>query len=306
MAASEQASWAEELQGRLTAAGADAPVVCVLDTGVKDTHPLLSDSFYPSDSHRVNPAWPDQILDGHGTEVAGLALFGDVQQAVATSLPVSLSHRLESVRILQQHQPTEPELYGAVTARAVDMPEIQAPRRVRVFLLAVSACETPGAGLEGQPTAWSAAIDALAFGRAVDGTDAKVLRLDREETPLPRLFTIATGNIRDLRATDNHLDISDLRPIEDPGQAWNALTVGAYSANDDMSGALPMFAGYTPIARRGELSPVSRTSVTFDAKNWPFKPEVVADGGNWAATPDRSGVDTPENLGILTTRLQTP
>jgi len=306
MQATEQVEWISELRGRLTVADMESPVVCVLDTGVQSTHPLLTDSMDGSDSHRVNSTWPLVVTEGHGTEMAGLALFGDVQEAVSTGFPVRLSHRLESVRILLQSDPTKPELYGAVTATAVDLPEIQAPLRNRVFLLAVTADEAEGQDLVGQPTAWSSAVDALAFGRAIDSSVGQVMRFDRDTTPNPRPFVISAGNIRSLRATDDHLAVSDLRPVEDPAQAWNALTVGAYAENDNMVGAAPMFAGYTPIAPRGELSPVSRTSVSFDMKNWPFKPEVVADGGNWAASPDRSSVDSPENLGVLTTRLQTP
>ena len=78
-----------------------------------------------------------------------------------------------------------------------------------------------------------------------------------------------------------------------PAQSWNALTIGAYSAEDDMAGAPTGFAGYAPIAPRGELAPVSRTSVVFDRKKWPLKPDVVADGGNVAASPDRSGLIRP-------------
>lgn len=124
--------------------------------------------------------------------------------------------------------------------------------------------------------------------------------------PTPRLFVVSAGNVRDVKAGDDHLARSDLEPVEDPGQSWNALTVGAYSQHDDMSGAPLDFAGYTPIAARNELSPTSRTSVTFDRKRWPFKPEVVAPGGNVAASPDSNEVDTPPNLAILTTRLQGP
>ena len=117
---------------------------------------------------------------------------------------------------------------------------------------------------------------------------------------------VSAGNIRDVVATDDHLGRSDLEPVEDPAQSWNALTVGAYSAHDDMSGAPAGFDGYQPVAPRGELSPVSRTSVLFDRKKWPFKPDVVADGGNVAASPDRTGVDTPPNLALLTTRFRSP
>lgn len=66
-----------------------------------------------------------------------------------------------------------------------------------------------------------------------------------------------------------------------------------------------VFNGYVPIAERGELSPSSRTSVSFEKSLWPFKPEVVAAGGNLALSPDGTSVDTPPNLGILTTRLST-
>jgi Subtilase family len=71
-----------------------------------------------------------------------------------------------------------------------------------------------------------------------------------------------------------------------------------------MTGAPDGFDGWTPIAPRGELSLVSRTSVVFDRQRWPFKPDVVADGGNVAASPDLTDVDTPDNLALLTTRIQ--
>ncbi|WP_312350624.1 S8 family serine peptidase [Actinomyces sp.] len=128
----------------------------------------------------------------------------------------------------------------------------------------------------------------------------------RVTPPTPRLFVVSAGNIRDVRAEDDHLDRSDAEGVEDPAQAWNALVVGAYAEHDAMDHAPDVFAGYVPIAARGELSPTSRTSVSFDQKRWPFKPDVVAPGGNLARTPDGTDVDTPENLAILTTRLQHP
>lgn len=314
--ASEQAAWVDDLRRRLRVASGNAPVVCVLDTGVQDGHPLLTDSIGQADLHVADGRWHVRPIHPHGTEMAGLALYGDLYDAVRDSQTIQLNHRLESVKILPDRDDNERDLYGAITARSVDRPEIQAARRARVFMLAVTAprprtsstvSTKPAEHLEaGRPTSWSASIDALSFGRGIDDTDPKFTYLDREEPRRPRLFVISVGNIRDVVATDDHLVRSDLEPVEDPAQSWNALSVGAYSESDDMSGAPAGFAGYVPIAQRGELSPVSRTSVVFDHKKWPFKPDVVANGGNVAAAPDGTGVDTPPNLALLTTRLQGP
>jgi hypothetical protein len=310
MPAAEQADWAEELRGRLQVAGPESPVVCVLDTGVHDGHPLLADSLAEADVHVADARWRERpVIHPHGTEMAGLALYGDLHRVVTAAQPVLLDHRLESVKILPDYGQNERDLYGAITARAVDRPEIAAPERSRVFMLAVTAPNTEADESEfaadakrGRPTSWSAAIDALTFGRAIDDTDAKLTYLDRDEPPIPRLFVISAGNIQAINPADDHLDRSDLSPVEDPAQSWNSLTVGAYSRHDDMADAPAAFAGYVPIAARGELSPVSRTSVLHGG-DWPFKPEVVADGGNIAASPDNTTADTPPNLGVLTTRL---
>lgn len=309
IAPNEQAEWVEELRRRLQVAGPDSPVVCVLDTGIHDGHPLLADSLAEADMHVVDAGWQKRPINPHGTQMAGLALYGDLHRAVTTAHPVRLDHRLESVKILPDHGENQRDLYGAITARAVDRPEIEAPDRTRVFMLAVTAPNAeadPSRATDdakrGRPTSWSAAVDALAFGRAIDDTDSKLTYLDRDEPRSPRLFVISAGNIRTINPTDNHLDRSDLSPVEDPAQAWNSLTVGAYSRHDDMAEAPTAFEGYVPIAARGELSPVSRTSVLHGG-DWPFKPEVVADGGNVAASPDKTTTDTPPNLGVLTTRL---
>ena len=310
MPAAEQAEWVEELRRRMHVAGPDSPVLCILDTGVHDGHPLLADSLAEVDVHVADPDWQKRPTDPHGTGMAGLALYGNLHQAVTTAHPVRLDHRLEAVKILPDRGQNERDLYGAITARAVDRPEIQAPDRARVFMLAVTAPNTaadePQSTDEvkrGRPTSWSAAVDALTFGRAIDDTDSKLTYLDRNEPRVPRLFVVSAGNIKTIDPAEDHLDRSDLSPVEDPAQAWNSLTVGAYSRHDDMAEAPAVFAGYVPIAARGELSPVSRTSVLHGG-DWPFKPEVVADGGNVAASPDKTSTDTPPNLGVLTTRMQ--
>ncbi|MDO5285812.1 MAG: S8 family peptidase [Actinomycetia bacterium] len=309
----EQKEWVEVLRSRLKVADSDSPVVCVLDTGIQGSHPLLRDSLAETDVHVAEAGWQKEPTRPHGTEMAGLALYSDLHQAVITEHEVRLDHRLESVKILPDCGQNDPDVYGAITARAVDRPEIQAPDRSRVFMLAVTAPQDEPDDPEsqhracGRPTSWSAAVDSLAFGRAVDDTAPGLTYLDREDPRRPRLLIVSTGNIQpgSMSAVDNHLDRSDLSPVEDPAQSWNALTVGAYSQRDEMAEAPTGFERYRPLAPRGELSPFSRTSVLHD-DDWPFKPEVVADGGNAAASPDGNSVDTPPNLGVLTTRMVHP
>jgi len=139
LSASEQRDWASELQSRVEHAGADAPVVCILDRGVQAGHPLLEDSLSVDDLHAVEPSWrKDVAIHGHGTEMAGLALYQDLQAAISTQHGVRLEHRLESVKLLPDTGSNDPDVYGAMTARAVDQAEISARDRARVFMLAIN------------------------------------------------------------------------------------------------------------------------------------------------------------------------
>ncbi|MFZ2600235.1 S8 family peptidase [Corynebacterium casei] len=318
----EQREWLDELRERITYAGNDTPAVCILDRGVDSSHPLLSQALELESLHTVSHEWKhNPVLGSHGTEMAGLALFGNLQELFINNYPVNLKHQLESVKLLPDNGEHDPDVYGAVTARAVDQPEIANIERKRVFMMAVTAQQSSNSSrltrreesnIAGRPTGWSAAIDALAYGRAIDDNKPQFTYLDRDEKRNPRLFVVSAGNIRflgpdnsDIDLSEDHLERSDAAAVEDPAQAWNAITVGAYSESDNMDGAPKEFNGYTPIAERGELSPSSRTSVSFEKRLWPFKPEVVAAGGNLALSPDGTSIDTPPNLGILTTRLST-
>lgn len=299
---------------RINEPDSTAPAVCILDRGIAPNHPLLDFAIEDSDHHVANPRWKTTPFGGHGTEMAGLALYGDLQTALTMGAPVHLHHRLESVKILPDDGSNEPEFYGQLTAEAVLGPEIEHYARPRVFMMAVTdqaqravpnTTEEQDAAKKrcGVPTSWSAVIDALAFGRNVLVTD-DLVDLDPDLKKHSRLFVISTGNADPQRAVSfsNYLDHCDLAKIEDPSQAWNAITVGAYSSTDTMEGADPLFAGYIPVAPRGELSPASRTAMLSDSTHWPFKPDVVADGGNFARSPNGELVDSPENLALVTTR----
>ncbi|ENY3730683.1 hypothetical protein A3N51_05560 [Enterobacter kobei] len=65
--------------------------------------------------------------------------------------------------------------------------------------------------------------------------------------------------------------------IHDPGQAWNALTIGAYTTKTTQDE--PEF---QPVAAEGSLSPFTSTYTLWDSV-WPLKPDVVFEGGNAGA-----------------------
>ncbi|WP_239135531.1 S8 family peptidase [Actinoplanes derwentensis] len=305
--ASEQGQWVQQLADRLSPAETNAPAVCILDTGVQREHPLLSASLEPADCHACDPAWGLLDQDGHGTTMAGLALYGDLGEVLTSASLLRLRHRLESVKVFSPRSPASPpELYGAVTADAASRAEIQAPLRRRVFSLAVTAPAMADghAGTShqtGQPTSWSASIDALAAGRSIDIDDNGLVFLDEPDPAARRLFVISAGNVEPQHFDADHLTRSDLEPVHDPAQAWNALTVGAFTNRDVLDDPDPMWHGWSPVAARGELSPYSTTSVTFRPA-WPTKPDIVLEGGNIARSPAGTAYDTPASLQLITTR----
>jgi hypothetical protein len=251
--------------------------VCILDTGATQPHPLLAPALDVNDVHKYDPAWPDGDAHGHGTNMAGTSLYGDLMPLLEASGPVALTHRLESVKVLPDQGENEPKLYGAITAESIARAEVAAPERRRAVCLAV----TSDIGTSrGRPSSWSAALDQLAFG-------------DEAGT---RLILVSAGNIRDGLSKAEYPARNETESIENPAQAWNALTVGAFTEKTNL--ADPSYAGWEPIAPAGELCPTSRTSLVWE-RQWPIKPDILMEGGNWAASGDQC--DCPDDLGLLTT-----
>jgi hypothetical protein len=214
--------------------------------------------------------------------MAGVALYGDLVRVRAGSEPIAPPYRLESVRILPPASgpANDPELYGAITGEAIARAEVQAPQRRRAIAMAVTSANPA----RGRPSSWSAAIDQLCF-----------------EEANRRLIILAAGNIADDLIPADHLTRNDVEPVDDPAQAWNALTVGAFTDKVDIVD--PDFAGYAPIAPAGDLSPRSRTSVIWD-RQWPVKPDVIFEGGNLAHDGALPG-EPIDDLQILTTYFST-
>ena len=280
----EQREWLEDMlaRTRFSPDGHEVPRVCLLDTGVNRGHRFLEPAVAAEDLHTVEPAWGTDDNHGHGTQMAGLALIGNLTEALGGSGLMQVDHRLESVKLLQWDGDggTDSRHHGLLTVEAVSRPEITAPLRPRVFGMAVTARDNRD---RGRPSAWSAALDSLAAD--VDGYGAH-----------PRLLVVSAGNIDDSNAWSQYPGSNDTDGIHDPAQAWNALTIGAFT--DLVRITEPDAQGYTPIAPGGGLSPFSTTSLTWQP-HWPLKPDIVLEGGN-AARDALSAVWMP-SLSLLTT-----
>jgi Subtilase family len=277
----EQREWAEELVARVQPPPLNAPSICILDSGITREHPLISVATAAEDVHRYDINWPagdSNFWHGHGTKMAGVALYGDLQPALLSTERIPLAHRIESVTILDpagnQH---DPKLYGAVTQEAIARAEIQAAQRTRIICMAVTSTVNTAQGV---PSSWSAALDAAAYG----------------EGEAQRLILVSAGNIRDNITRDEYPARNDTEPIENPAQAWNALTIGGYTERIDILD--PTLRDWRAIAGTGDLSPTSRTSVSWQ-RQWPVKPDVVFEAGNLAS--DGQMTSAVDDLSLIST-----
>ena len=287
----EQGPWVNNLIDRVTWPTAGAPSVCLLDSGVNREHPLIEPALLADDVYAFDSDWGTADDHDHGTYMAGLALFGDLTPLLASEAPVTLQHRLESVKLVEppgvdRH---DPESYGVITQAAMAIPESKDPHRIRNFCLAMSNEDVSGE----RPSSWSSAIDQSAAGAATgDQSD--------EDDDIPRrLIIVAAGNVPDTATLEENYDTDEF-PIEDPAQAWNALTIGGFT--DLVTITEPDLDGWQAMAEVGQKSPYSRASTDWPHSATAIKPELVFEAGNRALSPNTidisSGVDS---LSVLTT-----
>lgn len=260
MNAIEQRAWVEDMAGRLIPPRDGAPYVCLLDTGVNSAHPLLTPVVGDADLHSYKPDWGVDDRQGHGTPMAGLAVYGDLTELLASPDPVTLTHRIELVKLINPDDPHKKELYGAVTQESAYRVEV-VPGRNRIFCLSVTATDDRD---RGRPSSWSAEVDTLAFG---------------EDNNSKRLFVLSAGNTDPAeRRRYPNSNLTD--GVHDPAQAWNALAVGGCTDKSAIDAiANP---GWVPLAQHGDLAPCSCTSTTWTRTRWPIKPDIVLEAGNMA------------------------
>jgi len=276
----EQTEWTDSLLERTEVSDDNVPYICILDTGVNNGHPLLAPFLDDSNQHVTNPEWLATDDNGHGSGMAGLSIWGDLTSALSGGEPISINHKIESVKVLRQPGDNEGQHLGNITAEGMALPAFESHDRLRVYAMALSAKESMD---RGKPSAWSATIDSLACDYLGENLD-------------PKLILLCAGNTgEDLVALTEYPHYNQLQSIHDPGQSWNAITVGAFTQKDRITEDDAK--GYEPLALYGALSPYSTTSTTWNT-SMPIKPEVVFEGGN-------VGIDEYSCAGLSSLKLLT-
>lgn len=273
-------AWLEDLQNRIEDhTDENSVLICLLDSGVNRGHPLLAPYLPERNMHTVNPEWDtsDSFERGHGTQMAGNALFGDLVKHLEDNHQIQLYHRLESVKIINPENPNDEKLYGALTIDAASQPVPENPDNKRIYSMAVTSNSFDH---KGEPSSWSSAVDQIVFGEVDEPNERS-------------LFLISAGNIWMERANE-YPERNFHSILEDPSQALNALTIGAYTEKDQID--QQKHPNSRAIADVGGLSPYSRTGTELD-KKWANKPDIVFEGGNIGVAPQ--GIIEPDSLKLL-------
>jgi hypothetical protein len=288
----EKFEWTTDLATRLIPPRPESPAICVLDHGVNYAHPLIQPALSAEDCQTISSEWGVFDHNGHGTNMAGAALYGDLTYALADDRVIDLPAKLESVKFLPPAgwNRNTPSSYGFITQSAVSLAETKEPLRNRVFCMAVSNQDVSGE----RPTTWSSAIDQICSGSMIGDIGGS------GEYGPRRLFIVSAGNIPDSSCPEDVANFYDF-PIEDPAQSWNSLAVGGFTDKIDIHNQ-PGYEDWSVVAGAGDHSPYSRASVDWEHSRTPIKPEIVFEAGNKAISPDAkqiiSGVPA---LSILTT-----
>lgn len=250
---------------------ADAPTVCVIDSGIQEAHVLIQPGIDQATSHCFLPgeattAVADEVAPGgHGTRVAGAVLYGE-------EVPVDGSPQLlfwiQNARVLDAQNAMPVELFPPEALRKVVERFNDGPRQTRIFNHSINShgyCRTR------YMSSWAAEIDQVCNERDV------LIVQSAGNLPLQGMppFLGIADHLNVGRVYPAYLEENSAR-IANPGQSLQALTVGSIAYAAAEQGAWRTFA-----TQASAPSAFSRSGPGI----WNvIKPEVVEYGGDAVRT----------------------
>lgn len=262
------------------APSADAPAVCVIDSGIQEQHVLLQPAVDQATSRCFLPnTTPTDVGDavaggGHGTRVAGAVLYGE---EVAKAGTPQLPYWIQNARVLDANNRLPETVFPAEAIRTIVEHYHFGPRTTRIFNHSINAYG--GCRLR-YMSSWAAEIDALA-----DAHDVLVIQSAGNILPTgPMPYPGVRDHLAAGRAYPDYLAEAAAR-VANPGQSLQALTVGSVAYDTFAQGVWQSFA-----AAPDWPSAFSRSGPGI----WDvIKPEVVEYGGDYIRTanlpPDVQG-----------------
>lgn len=250
-----------------TSPDANAPAVCVIDSGIQEGHVLLQPAIDQVTSYCFLPGQnTNDVADyvapaGHGTRVAGAVLYGE---AVAHNGTPQLPFWIQNARVLDANNRMPVELFPPEALKAAVQRFHNGPRRTRIFNHSINGstpCRTR------YMSAWAAEMDLLS------ATHDVMFIQSAGNLPI-------TGNNPQPGVRD-HLNAGRDYPaflyeastrIANPAQSLQALTVGSVGYGPFQNGGWQTFG-----PQQGSPSAFSRSGFSI----WNvIKPEVVEYGGD--------------------------
>lgn len=249
----------------------DGPRVCVLDSGITSAHPLLAPFVGDASSfHSSVTATSD--IHGHGTAVAGAAVFGDLRRRVTTG-DFESAVTVFSARMLDDDNQLDGEKLVVNQIRAAVDKYRSSPYNCRVFNLSFGERETFIEKSRGRQGIWAEVVDLIAAEYDV-------------------VFVVSAGNVSVVtnafdeaealvNSAGRHL-LDAAHRLVDPATAALAITVGAIAERAVTT--TPPGAQANDIRRpvapnAGDPAPFTRVGPGVSGA---LKPEFVDDGGNLA------------------------
>ncbi|QOQ83851.1 S8 family peptidase [Comamonas thiooxydans] len=278
-----------ELPRFIASPAENAARVCILDSGVNGNHPLLKSAMGESASFINEEGDADEA--GHGTAVAGVALYGDVE-ACNNSNFWRPEFWLFSGKVMKRCPHSGDAVYDELSLEAslTKAVEYFVELGCRIFNLSLGNSNSP-----------------------YDGTHVRGLAyiLDVLSRRHNILFVVSTGNfcgsenpplpVSSWRDEYPEYLVADQSAIIDPAPAMTVLTVGSIARHNATvdSQRYPDIYHLSP-ATENQPSPFTRHGPSVKGA---LKPELVAVGGN-LASPMRQ-VDSQwkvhmRGLGVLT------